>query len=216
MPHQIWMKAGLLHDTSNLDFTTIPYLGDDTHLENNWSGKRDKALSSMLAVLAQDPHSRLIDYGSANVMHKDESDVVLEFLDFYHHSSKNKEKKLRYIVFDCRFTSYENLGRLDEDGVKFITIRRKGKQMVERINQIPPAGWMKVKVECAGGKHRNLRIHEEQVFLKGYEKQIRQISVTGHGKIKPAVIITNGSDLTMSIPANNLSRLLALDMARYE
>ncbi len=28
--------------------------GDDSQLENNWSGKRNKALSSMLAVLAQD------------------------------------------------------------------------------------------------------------------------------------------------------------------
>ena len=257
--HRIWMKAGLLQDTSNLDFTTIPYWGDDAHLEHNWSGKRGRALSSMLAVLAQDPDSGLIDYGSTNVMHKDESAVVLEFLDFYHHSSRNKEKKLRYIVFDCRFTSYENLGRLDEAGVKFITIRRRGKQMVERINQLPTAGWKRIKVECAGSKQRNLRVHEEQVFLKGYEKEIRQITITGHGKIKPAVIITNDSelalekvirkytqrwiveksiseqvsffhlnmvsssmvikvdfDLTMSILANNLYRLLALDLERYE
>jgi hypothetical protein len=53
--HRVWIRAGLLEDTSNLDFTTIPYWGDDSHLENNWSGKRGKALSSMLAVLAQDP-----------------------------------------------------------------------------------------------------------------------------------------------------------------
>jgi hypothetical protein len=32
-------------------------------LENNWSGKRNKALASMLAVLAQDLHSGIIDYG---------------------------------------------------------------------------------------------------------------------------------------------------------
>jgi len=37
----------------------------------------------MLAVLAHDPDSGLIDYGSANVLQKDESAVILEFLDFY-------------------------------------------------------------------------------------------------------------------------------------
>ena len=53
--HKMWKSHGLLGDTMNLDFTTIPYWGDGDHLENNWSGKRRQSLSSMLAVLAQDP-----------------------------------------------------------------------------------------------------------------------------------------------------------------
>jgi hypothetical protein len=115
-----------------------------------------------------------------------------------------------------------------------------------------------VKVECAGNKHRTLRVYDEQVFLKGYDKDIRQITITGNGKIKPAVMITNDFDLTlekiirkyarrwiveksiseqidffhlnmvsssmvikvdfdltMSILANNLYRLLALELERY-
>ncbi len=77
--HSLWLGHGLLSDTSNLDFTTIPYWGNDAHLKNKWSGKRNKALSSMLAVLAQDPDSGIIDYGNTNVMHKNESNVVLEY-----------------------------------------------------------------------------------------------------------------------------------------
>jgi hypothetical protein len=61
---------GLLSDTVNLDFTTIPYWGEDDHLENNRSGKRGRVLSSMFAVLAQDSDSRIIDYGGCNVLHK--------------------------------------------------------------------------------------------------------------------------------------------------
>lgn len=53
--HNVWKKNGFLSDTMNLDFTSIPYWGDDDHLENNWSGKRHISLGSMLAVLAQDP-----------------------------------------------------------------------------------------------------------------------------------------------------------------
>ncbi len=108
------MKAGLLKGAFNLDFTTIPYWGDDNHLENNWSGKRGKALSSMLAVLAYDPDTGLIDYGNANILQKDESAVVLEFLDFYHSNNTKNDDKLRYIVFDSRFTNYENLKKLDQ------------------------------------------------------------------------------------------------------
>jgi hypothetical protein len=256
--HRVWMKAGLLEDTSNLDFTTIPYWGDDTHLENNWSGKRGKAISSMLAVLAHDPDTGLIDYGNANILQKDESAVVLEFLDFYYRGNKKKNDKLRYVVFDSRFTNYENLRRLDRAEINFITIRRRGKKMLDRIANLSKSGWKKVKVECAGIKHRTLRVYEEKVFLKGYDKEIRQIIITGNGKIKPAVIITNDFDLTteqiirkyarrwiveksiseqidffhlnmvsssmvikvdfdltMSILANNLYRLFALELERY-
>ena len=257
--HKIWTRAGLLEDTSNLDFTTIPYWGDDTHLENNWSGKRGKALSSMLAVLAQDPDTGLIDYGNADILQKDESAVVLEFLDFYHSNTTKKDDRLRYIVFDSKFTNYENLRKLDQAEINFITIRRRGKKLLERISNLPKSGWKKIKVECAGSKHRSLRVYDEQVFLKGYDKDIRQIIITGHGKIKPAMIITNDFDLaiekvirkyarrwiveksiseqidffhlnlvsssmvikvdfdlTMSILSNNLYRLLALQLERYE
>ena len=193
--HQLWMKFGLLEDTANLDFTTIPYWGDDSHLENNWSGKRGKALGSMLAVLAHDPESGVIDYGSANVLQKDESAVVLEFLDFYREGNQEKDNKLRYIIFDSKFTNYENLKKLDQDSIKFITIRRRGKQILDRISKLPASGWKNVKVECARNKHRTLHVYDEMVFLKGYDKDIRQITITGNGKIKPAIIITNDHDL---------------------
>jgi hypothetical protein len=193
--HQLWLRHGLLEDTANLDFTTIPCWGDDSHLENNWSGKRGKTLSSMLAVLASDPDSGLIDYGSADVLQKDESDVVLEFLDFYRAGDKKKENKLRYIIFDSKFTNYENLGKLDQSQVKFITIRRRGKLLLERIDNLPAQGWKTIRVECAGNKQRMLKVFDEMVFLKGYDKEIRQITITGNGKIKPAIIITNDTDL---------------------
>jgi hypothetical protein len=193
--HQLWLRHGLLDDTANLDFTTIPYWGDDSHLENNWSGKRGKALSGMLAVLASDPDSGLIDYGSADVLQKDESDVVLEFLDFYRAGDKKRENKLRYIIFDSKFTNYENLRKLDQGQVKFITIRRRGKLLLERIYNLSASGRKTIRVECAGNKQRILKVFDEMVFLKGYDKDIRQITITGNGKVKPAIIITNDTDL---------------------
>ena len=47
--HQLWKEKEMLSDTVNLDFTTIPYWGDDAHLENNWSGKKHCSLSSISA-----------------------------------------------------------------------------------------------------------------------------------------------------------------------
>ncbi len=101
--HCLWQAHGLLSDTANLDFTTIPYWGEGTHLENNWSGTRHLALTSILAVLAQDPDSGIITYGDTSVRHANKNQVVLEFLDFYWTS---KSTALRYLVFDSKFTTY--------------------------------------------------------------------------------------------------------------
>ena len=108
----------------------------------------------MLAVLAHDPDSGLIDYGNADVLQKDESAVVLEFLYFYREGDRKKENKLRYIVFDSRFTNYENLKKLDQGNAKFVTIRRRGKMILDRIDNLHSAGWKNIRVECAGNKQR--------------------------------------------------------------
>jgi hypothetical protein len=204
--HKVWCNHGLLSDTSNLDFTTIPYWGDAQHLENNWSGKRGKALSSMLAILAQDPESGIIDYGNCDVMHRDEPVVVLEYLDFYR-SVPDEDDSLKYLIFDSKFTNYRNLSKLDDRQIKFITIRRRGEKMIEQINRITT--WKTIRVEQSGLKKRTLKVHEQHVTLPGYTdeitgeaKTIRQVIITGHGKIKPAVILSNDFEL----PVNSIVR----------
>ena len=208
--HAQWLKHGLLSDTSNLDFTTIPYWGEAEHLENNWSGKRGKALASMLAVLAQDPQSGIIDYGDCNVRHHNESAVILEYLDFYR-TAPNNDTTLKYLIFDSKFTNYQNLAKLDEQHIKFITIRRRGEKMIEQIQQITT--WKTIRVETAGLKKRTLKVYEQNVTLPGYKdektgktKTIRQVVITGNGKIKPAVILTNDFELTLETIVRKYAR----------
>jgi transposase len=214
--HKIWIKEGLLGNTVNLDFTTIPYWGESDHLENNWSGKRNKALSSISAILAQDPDSGIIDYGDTNVMHKNENAVVLEFLDFYRSGNPN-DSSLKYLVFDSKFTCYQNLAKLDVDKkVKFLTIRRRGKNIVQRLNKIPKKEWKKIRVDCAGNKKRTLKVLDEKIFLKDYGKEIRQIAITGHGKIKPALVITNDFDEEVEIIIRKYARRWLVEKAISE
>lgn len=203
--YQIWKDRDLVSDTINLDFTTIPYWGDDEPFENNWSGKRSKALASMLAVLAQDPDSGIICYGDTTIRHDNQNDAVLEFLDFYR-ADKKAGTPLNYLVFDSKFTPYENLNRLNRAKVKFITIRRRGKNLVERIDRIPDGQWKQIRVPRANGQARTVRVYEERTTIKGYEGDLHQICITGHGKIKPAIIITNEFDLTAEEIVRKYSR----------
>jgi hypothetical protein len=192
--HTLWGKHGLLSDTANLDFVSIPYWGDDAHLENNWSGTRHKAIPSILAALAQDPHSGIVTYGDTNVRHKNKSRVVVEFLDFY---KENNSTALKYLVFDSKFTTYENLRKLDDDEVKFLTIRRRGEKIIRQLNALPSSDWTSIRVPDATGKGRTLSTNDQTIHLAEYGKNIRQIAITGHRKIKPALILTN--DFTIKV-----------------
>ena len=203
--HKLWQKYDFLSDTVNLDFTTIPYWGDDSQFENNWSGTRHKALPGMLALLAQDSETGIIDYGNTDIKHKNKNEAVLEFLDFYRENSNSKDN-LRYLVFDSKFTIYKNLKRLDDKEILFITIQRRGKNIVDKLNSLPKSDWKKIRVDCANGKKRTLKIYEEKVILSDYGKPIRRIAITGNGKVKPALLITNDFNLSTEKIVRKYSR----------
>ena len=192
----IWAEHGLLSDTVNLDFTAIPYWGDDDTMENNWSGKRSKALASLQAVIAQDPDNGILCYGDTTIRHENQNEVVLEFLDFYH-SDPEKNRQAKYLVFDSKFTTYENLAKLDEQGIKFITIQRRSKNLEERIAGLPKERWSKIRIEKANNKHRVVTAAEETTLLPKYNKSIRQIFIKDNNRIKPAVIMLNDFELPL-------------------
>ncbi len=132
------------------------------------------------------------------VTHKNESDTVLEFLDFYKTNSTNPDS-LKYLVFDSKFTNYQNLNKLNKQGVCFLTIRRRGKNIVEHINQLDKKEWKTIRVPSSSNKKRTLKVYDHTTKLNGYNGQVREIYITGSGKIKPAIIITNDFGFSSSV-----------------
>jgi len=201
----VWMDSGLLSDTVNMDFTAIPYWGDDDPFENNWSGKRGKALASIQAVLAQDPENGLICYGDTTVRHDRQDNVVLEFLDFYR-GDKRADRELKYLVFDSKFTTYGNLSKIDKGGIKFITVRRRSKNLVNRISGIEDSRWKQIKVKKANGKSRNATVYEESDSIKDYDGTIRQVYIKDNSREQPAILMTNDFDISLENLLRKYSR----------
>ena len=195
--HSNWLAHDLLSDTVNLDFTAIPYWGDDDHLEKNWSGKRNKSLPSIQAVLAQDPESGLLCYGDTTIRHKNESNVVIEFLDFYH-SDPKKDAHLKYLVFDSKFTIYKNLDKLNTMDIKFITIRRRCQSLLERINNIADNQWKKIRIQKANGRGRTITVYEDTISMKDYKGLIRHVYIKDKSKTQPAIMITNDFEISLN------------------
>lgn len=186
---------GLLKGTMNMDFTTIPHWGDASILENNWSGKRNKALKSVLVAICQDPDSGVFSYGNAELKHNEQYDFVFEFVDFWK-EQKEQGEPLKCLIFDSKFTTYQNLEKLDKDGIKFITLRRRSKKLVTATELLPESDWENVIIESGKRKRRVLKVHDSEIALKEINVKFRQIIVTDNGHDKPSFFITNDRERT--------------------
>ena len=182
---------GLLSGIVNMDFTAIPHWGDASILENNWSGKRGKALKSVLAALCQDPDTGIFCYSDAEIKHRKQSECVLQFVDFWRQGGQSPA----CLIFDSKFTTYQNLEKLDSDNIKFITIRRRSKGLLTNLKEV---SWKQIRVEGHGRKYERVKVNESEIILPNTNLSLRQIILSDHGHEKETFIITNDRELSAS------------------
>jgi transposase len=195
-------KLGLFKgDTVNLDFHTIPHFGDESVLEKHWAGARNKRMKGALTLFAQNAESKLILYTSADIQKKETDDQVLEFLSFWEGIHRNTKPRL---IFDSKFTSYTNLSTLNKQNVKFITLRRRGKKLIEDAEKLTP--WKKITIPHNKRKYPNPMVHDSKVMLRGYEGEIRQLVMRGNGHKKPTFLITNDFDTPVESLVSDYAR----------
>ncbi len=178
----------------NLDFKAIPHWGDDSVLEKNWSGARSKAIKSLLSLIVQDPSTGYLSYTDAEIKHRNQNDAILDFVDFWKNGRGIAPKML---IFDSKLTTYKNLNKLNQskENIKFLTIRRRSKNILERADKIPEEQWERIKVDRKKGKHQWIRVHDGRSTLRHYEGEVREVILTDHGRQKPTFLITNDLDL---------------------
>lgn len=180
-----------LYDGSiiNLDFHTIPHYGEESVLQEHWAGAGGKRMKGALTLFAQDASSKLILYTAADIMKEEANEQVMNVLSFW---KKIQKGVASTFVFDSKFTTYEHLSLLNSQGVRFITLRRRGKKLVRNLDELSP--WEKIHIPHDKRKYPDPYIHQSLVELKDYEGQLRQIIIRGNGHEEPAFLITN--DLT--------------------
>lgn len=185
----------------NLDFHTTPHWGDESVLEEHWAGARGKVLKGALTLLAQDSDSRLMLFSDSDIKRSEADDEVFSFLSFW---GKVRRGVPPMLVFDSKLTTYGNLSRLAEQKVKFITLRRRGKKLVDDVENLSP--WKRIHIPHVGRKYPNPLIHDSVVTIRGYEGPIRQIAMRGNGREQPTFIITNDFDMPADLVVGNYAR----------
>ena len=195
-------KLGL-YDASviNLDFHTVPHSGDESVLETHWSGARGKRMKGALTLFAQDASSKLVLYSAADIQRAEANDQVLAFLSFWKRVRRGVPPTL---VFDSRFTTYAHLSQLNAQGVRFITLRRRGKRLEEKVGKI--RDWQRITIPHDKRKYPHPLVHESRVALRGYDGALRQIIVRGNGHEKPAFLITNDLEAPVELAVGHYAR----------
>jgi len=178
----------------NLDFKTIPHWGDESVLETNWAGSRSKRIKSVLALIVQDPVTGLLSYTDADVKHADQNEAILDFVDFW---SEGRGVAPKMLIFDSKLTTYKNLSKLNHDAIKFLTLRRRGKKLIEHVHHIPEQQWKTIDLDKPKRKHTKLKVYDELIHLTDYEGQVRQIILTEHGHRNPTFLVTNDFEAPM-------------------
>jgi transposase len=175
-------------DTINLDFHTIPHYGDESVLETHWVPTKGKRLKGALTLFAQDCRSTLFQYAQADILRSEASEQIISFVKFW---KKVHGKLTSTLVFDSKLTSYEHLNTLNDMGIHFITLRKRGKKLLAAVDQVPHNHWGKIHLDIPKRKYKNLLIFDSIIELTGYGDKLRQIVLKGTGRDLPSFLITN-------------------------
>jgi len=182
-------------DYINLDFHSIPHFGDKSEMEKVWCGAKNKTMKGANTVFAQDSKSNLILYTRADILRSEECSEILKFVDYW---KKIRSRVKETLVFDCKFTRYDVLDELDQDGINFITLRKRNDKLISQTAAIPMEDWTKHKIDIPKRKHKKVSVYEEKVKLKGCKNEFRQIIIKDHGRVNPTFITTNNPDIKLS------------------
>ncbi len=172
----------------DLDFHTIPFHGDDAHIEKHYISKRSRRQKGVLAFLVQDATTRVFCYANGELRKGDQNDEILRFARFW------KERTGRYpeeLIFDSKLTTYAKLNELNRLGIHFITLRRRAKGLMRQIDQTPASAWRRIELKGVSRQYTHPRILDRRITLSDYEGPIRQVTVADLGHEEPTILLTN-------------------------
>jgi hypothetical protein len=189
-------RLGVKWGTSfDLDFHTIPFHGDDALVEKHYVSKRSRRQKGILAFLAQDAETRVFCYANGELRKDQQNDEVLRFVEFWKQRTGRLPEEL---IFDSKLTTYAKLNTLNRMGVRFITLRRRSKKLLEEVARTSPSAWRRVELESVSRAYKTPRVLDRRVALHDYDGPLRQLIVADLGHEDPTLLLTN--QLTRSAP----------------
>lgn len=190
-------RAGLTRGSSlDLDFHTVAAHTDEEPLEKHYVSRRSRSQKGILTFLARDAGPRILCYARAGITKAEQHGEIERFVDFWQQQTGALPQEL---VFDSRLTTYSHLDRLNQRRIHFITLRRRTRKMLAAIWSRPASAWQRITLPALTRKFRTPKVLDERICLKGYQGELRQVTVIELGHEDPTVILTN--NFKMHCPA---------------
>jgi transposase len=184
-------QLGLISGESfNLDFHAIMSYGEDEILEEHYVPRRSQRTRAVLTFFAQDGDTATLCYANADLSKAEQSHEIIRFCEFWQTTTGQKPGLL---VFDSTLTTHAELAELDEQDISFITLRRRGGNIIKQIEALPADAWQPVRLERPG-KHRDVTVTETEVTLA--KRSFRQLAIRGLGRDQPTLLLTNRAQMT--------------------
>ena len=187
----------------SLDFHPIPYRGEEAVLENHYIPCRGQACPSVQSFFAQEHEKQVFCYANANLTHDEQAQEVIRFVDYWKDLTGQNPQ---WLYFDSKLTTYTELSELNSRDIFFVTIRRRGPGILKRLRERPETDWTSAVIDIPKRRHKRIRYLEEHLALGGYEGMIRQIAVTGLGRERPTLFLTNNQDASPRNLITNYAR----------
>jgi len=198
----------LTGESINLDFHSVPYFGEDPVVESHYLSKRSRRQPSILTFLAQDADSQVFCYSNADIRKGEEAEEIFRFIKFW---ERRHGSLPQHLVFDSKLTNYPQLDRLDQQGVIFITLRRRTRKLLAEITDLPPSAWRTVNLDVPNRKYRTPQVYEQKVRL--LERTFRQFFIKDLGHDQPTILLTNDRKSTATQLITRYARRMLIENA---
>ncbi|MCY4152326.1 MAG: hypothetical protein OXE94_08860 [Aestuariivita sp.] len=122
--------------------------------------KRSRRQKGILTFVARDSTARVFCYVNATVRKQAKNDEILRFAEYWndHTGSWPRES-----IFDSRLTTYTNRMKINDLGIRFITLRRRSRTLLEALAVTPRESWKTITLTNVCRVYRRPRILEETV-----------------------------------------------------
>ena len=157
-------------------------------MDKHYVSSRSRSQKGILVFLARDATERVLCYANAGVPRADRADEVERFVQFWNQHTGQPPAEL---VFDSQLTTYAHLNRLNQQGIRFITLRRRSKKMLGQIWSHPASAWHRLTLPSLTRTFRTPKVLDQRILLKHYEGPLRQLTLTELGHEEPTVLLTN-------------------------
>jgi hypothetical protein len=189
-------RAGLKHgDSLELDFHTVPANTTKEPLEKHYISSRSRSQQGILTFLARDAEKRVICYARAGIAKAEQPNEILRFVDFWKQHTGSFPAEL---VFDSKLTTYAQMNVLAQRHINFITLRRRTRKMLGDIWSRPASAWERITLPALTRQYRTPKVLDERICLKGYQGEIRQVTVIELGHEEPTVLLTNNRKIGLT------------------